>query len=657
MEKLQLKSKDLVLEGIKNIEQMFPGCIVESLDHMGVLQKSIDFDQLKQELSGQIVEGPQERYQINWPGKRAAIALANDRIDKTLRPDEAGSVDFDGTQNIFIEGDNLDALKLLQEPFLGRVKMIYIDPPYNTGKDFLYKDNFSENADEFLKKTNQVSETGARLMANTETSGRFHSDWLSFMYPRLKLARNLLSDDGVIFISIDDNEQANLKKLCDEIFGEQNNLVTHYIQVRYAGKTLAEKNNYQKLIEQVLVYQKSGHTPIKEVEQYSLDGFKWKITELLPGKKETIGGKDVEIFPAGTYRIQEVESSIDALKETWATGSVLKVNASGKYFGTYLAPRKGVDGLGTLYKVQGIGEDGLGFRYFTGPKRETATKGTFFSGVPSSRRSDIEDTGGSDKTKSIVNFYDFADSFGNCRHEGGLGFRGGKKPIRFIEKLISQSCSDGIILDFFAGSGSTAHAVLSSNFKDGGKRRFITVQIPEDINPDDKDFNDEFKTISELTKERIRRSADQLKEEYKHIEGVDVGFRSFKIDSSCFSEVLVASDMLSQDLLGSQIDNIKLDRTAEDLLFQVLLNWGVDISLNIERKILSGKEIFLVGENSLVACFDCSGGVNDALVKEIAILQPLRVVFRDLGFKDDSVKINVEQMFKLLSPHTEIKTI
>ena len=634
---------------------MFPGCVTETQAEDGKPKRAIDFDQLRQELSTAIVEGPQERYQLNWPGKREALLTANAPIAKTLRPCREESVDFDTTQNLFIEGDNLDALKLLQETYLNKVKMIYIDPPYNTGKDFIYEDDFSEGSDDYLERSNQRDEVGNRMVANTEANGRFHSDWLSMLYPRLKLARNLLSEDGVIFISIDDNEAHNLKKLCDEIFGEQNHLVTHYVQVRYAGKTLAEKNDYQKLIEQVLVYQRSNHNPIKQTEDYSLDGFKWQITEKSRGKIEIIGGREVERFLPGEYVIEETKSSIDALKETWATGSVLKVNASGKYFGTYLAPRKDIDGLGVLYKVKGIGEDGIGYRYFTGPKRETATKGTFFSGVPTVRRNELENDGQSSKAKSIVNFYDFADSFGNCRHEGGVGFRGGKKPTKFIETFIAQACKDGIVMDFFAGSGSTAHAVMKANYEDGGRRQFIAIQLPELLNEDDKDLGSEFETISQLSIERIRRSGAQLKSEHPNSLAIDTGFRVFKIDSSNMCDVFYAPDEVKQGDLLAQVDNIREDRTPEDLLFQVLLDWGVDLTLPITQETVAGKQVFFVDGNALAACFE--PGINEEFVKALAARHPLRAVFRDAGFGSDSVKINIEQIFKLISPTTEVKSI
>jgi adenine-specific DNA-methyltransferase len=657
MEKLKMHTPNLTQENIALIRDVFPGCVIESNDADGGVKLAVDFDQLRQELSDSIIEGPQERYHLNWPGKREALLIANAPIAKTLRPCRDESVNFDETKNLFVEGDNLEALKLLQENYLGAIDFIYIDPPYNTGKDFVYADNFASDSDQYFKESMQVGEDGSRLVANIEGDGRFHSRWLSFMYSRLKLARNLMSDDGVIFISIDDNECANLKKLCDEVFGESNNIVTHYIQVRYAGKTLAEKNDYQKLVEQVLVYKKLNHEPIKEQESYSIEGFKYAIEEKCTGRREVIGGREVEVFLPGEYEIKEIPASLDGLKETWATGSVLKINASGKFFGNYLAPRKSIDGLGVVYKVYGIGEDGLGYRYFTGPKRETATKGTFFSGVPTVRRKDIESGGTSEKSKSIVNFYDFADAFGNCRHEGGVGFRGGKKPVKFIEMLIRQGCTSGIVLDFFAGSGSTGHAVMKANLEDGGDRRFILVQIPEEINESEKDLRDEFQTISQLAKERLRRAGSQLTSTALTGKKIDIGFRVLKVDTSNLADVYYAPDQHEKDQLSLLVNNIKPARTPEDLLFQVMLDWGVDLALPIAKQVIQGKDVFLVDGDALAACFDGHGGVDEDFVKELAKVRPLRAVFRDSGFKDSSVKINVEQIFKLLSPATEVKCI
>ena len=646
MEKMKMHSPNLTQENIARIRELFPGCVTEARGENGKLRLAVDFDQLRQELSESIVEGHQERYQLNWPGKSEALLTANAPIAKTLRPCREESVDFDTTKNLFIEGDNLEALKLLQETYLGKVKMIYIDPPYNTGNDFIYKDNFDETTEEFLKRSNQKDDLGNRLVANPESNGRFHSDWLSMMYPRLKLARNLLKDDGVIFISIDDSESERLKLICNEVFGEENYLVTLYIQVRYTAKTLAEKNDYQKLIEHIHVYQKQDFYPNKESEDYTIDKFCWQIVEKTPSRSLILGKRTVQVFSEGEYEIKKIESHINGLKETWATGTVLKANASGKFFRDYIAPRKNEDGLGVLYKVNGIGEDGLGYRYFTGPKRADATKGKFFSGVPTDRRAELA-LGDSKKYKPILNWHDYSDAFGNCRHEGGIDFGAGKKPVSLLKKIISMATMNDeqhIVLDFFAGSGTTGHATYEINSEDGGNRRFILVQLPEETDRSD------YPTISSMTKQRLRNAAIKVKSD-----APDTGFRVLKIDTSNMEDVYYTPDAIDRGKLKLSINNIKPDRTSEDLLFQILLDWAVDLSLPIVKKLIQNKEVFFVDENTLVACFDYE--IMEDFVKELAGFKPVRVVFRDMGFASDAVKINVEQIFKQLSPATDVKSI
>ena len=507
MEKLtkqDRESLDMVAKNLEALQGIFPEAFSED---------GVDFEVLR-ELLGDTVADGEEKYGLTWHGKRNAGRIALTPSLGTLRPCREESVDWDRTQNLFIEGDNLEVLKLLQKSYANTVKMIYIDPPYNTGKEFIYPDRFQDNLDTYLKYTGQKDDEGFKISSNTESSGRYHTNWLNMMFPRLKLARGLLKDDGVIFISIDDNEMHHLRTIMDDIFGEENYLVTLYGQVRYPGKTLAEKNNYQKLIEQTFVYQKGFHNPIKTSEAYSLEKFCWNIIEKDSGQKIWLGGREVTIFRQGEYEIKKVTASIDALKETWATGAVLKT--SGRYFGAHLAPRKTEDGLGVLYKVEGIGEDGLGYRYFTGPKRETATKGKLYSGVPTVRRNQIK-SGLALKYKPIINFKDFSNSFGNCRHEGEVDFRGGKKPIAFIKFLLNQAIEkDGIVLDFFSGSGSVAHAVMNKNLEYSSSISYIMVQLPELVDPIESG-NDEFANIAELGKERIRRAAAKIKKKTRLI--------------------------------------------------------------------------------------------------------------------------------------------
>ncbi len=660
MKKLKMHSSDLTAKNIAKIRVMFPNCVTEATDENGKPRLAVDFDQLRQELSDSIVEGAQERYRLDWPGKRAALLAANAPIAKTLRPCREESLDFDSTQNLFIEGDNLDALKLLQETYLGKVKMIYIDPPYNTGKDFIYKDNFTADKQDYLADSGQIDEEGGRLITNLESNGRFHSDWLSMMYPRLKLARNLLRDDGVIFISIDDNEVASLRKVCDEVFGAENELACFTVKVRYEGKTLVEDMIFQKVVENVLVYAKSQENIeiVRKIEDYNFDKFVWSVVE--NGQPEVIelGGKRVEVFTRNNYKFIKKEAGNNLLKEIWATGSILDGNSSGRFFRDYLSGRYQTDGLGVLYKVYGIGDDELPYRYFTGPQREGATKGKYYQGVPKSK---LNSPDGAKKKKPIITFLDLAASFGNCRHEGGVDFRSGKKPLKLILELASmvEWEKDDIVVDFFAGSATTAHATMQLNAEDGGNRKFIMVQLPESCDEKSEACKAGYKTIAEIAKERIRRAGKKILAGECHENwNRDIGFRVLKIDTSNMADVYYTPEQTEQKNLLAAVDNIKPGRDKpEDLLFQVLVDWGVDLTLPIHRETIQNKTIFFINHKpyDLIACFD--QGITEQLVKELATHKPARVVFRDNGFASDAVKINAEQIFRQLAPATDVKSI
>ncbi len=638
MEKLtaqspESRSADPVAENLAQLQALFPEVFTED---------KVNFEVLKQLLGG-LVDEREEKYGLNWHGKRRARQIALTPSTGTLRPCPKESVDWATTQNLMIEGDNLEVLKLLQKSYAGAIKLIYIDPPYNTGNDFIYPDNFQNNIKNYLEITGQLGD-GQKTSSYTETSGRFHTDWLNMMYPRLKLARNLLRDDGVICISIDDSESDRLKAICNEIFGEENHLITLYIQVRYAEKTLAEKNDYQKLIEHIHIYQKHNFVPNKDSEDYTVDKFCWKIVEKGIGRKEVIGKRDVQIFLDGEYEIIKVPSHIDALKETWATGTVLKANASGKYFGDHLAPRKDSDGLGVLYKVTGIGEDGLGYRYFTGPKRSDATKGKFFSGVPNDRRKELE-SGESKKYKPILNMHDFSDAFGNCRHEGGIEFGAGKKPVALLKKLISMataSSGQDIVLDFFAGSGTTGHATLEMNAEDDGDRRFILIQLPEITNRVD------FPTISSMTKARLRNVSTKMRLENPLFIG-DIGFRSFKLDTSNIRAWEPEADDLSGTLMDA-VEHIHEGRTEDDILFELLLKLGLDLTVPIDHRIIHGKAVHSIGGGVVLICLDQTIGAQDyeplalgmaSWHKELAPAGETTFVFLDNAFIDDVVKTNL----------------
>ena len=662
MDKLKMMSMDKVSENIEKMKALFPNCVTE-VKRGEEVEYAIDFDVLKQELSKDLVDEREERYQMTWPDKKKSVVLANSPINKTLRPCREESVDFDNTENLYIEGDNLEVLKLLQETYLGKIKMIYIDPPYNTGKDsFVYNDAYSMEKEEFLSAGGYYDEDGNRVIdvkENNESNGRFHTDWLNMIYPRLRLARDLLSDDGVIFISIDDNEQANLKKVCDEIFGIDNCLSVHHIQVRYANKSLNEKKSFQECIEYVLIYSKNicNFIANQPFEQYSLEPFCYEIKELASPQKIEVGGRIVQVFKKEEYEIlKHKNGKIGLLKGTWASGSVVKGNASGKYFENYLKPRKIIDGLGVLYKVYGIGEDGLGFRYFTGPNKEDATQGLFYSGVPTERIKDIQ-AGVSKKYKPITNFYDFSADIGNIRQEGGISFNSGKKPVKMLKQFINYlPVKEGVFMDFFAGSSSMAHAVMQLNAEDGGKRKFIMVQLPEACDEKSEAYKAGYKNICEIGKERIRRAGKKIKEESPlTTQNLDTGFRVLKLDSSNMLDVYYNPDKIEQTSIFDFKDNIKADRSAEDLLFQIMLDMGVTLSAKIEEKEINGTKVFAVDGDFLVACF--ADNLTDDTLTEIAKLKPRYAAFRDSSFANDSVAKNCEQIFATYSPNTKCTVV
>ena len=655
-DKLKMHTPNKADENFAKLAALFPNAVTEIKDEHGDIVRAIDKDVLMQEISATVVEGNEERYQFTWPDKKKSVLLANAPINKTLRPSKEESVNFDTTENLYIEGDNLEVLKLLQETYLGKIKMIYIDPPYNTGKDsFLYQDNFDMDENDFSSVSGQYDDNGNMLYdirKNSESDGRFHTNWLNMMYPRLKLAKDLLSDDGMIFISIDDSEAYNLKRICDEIFGSDNLQTINYLQVRYADKTLTSDMNYHKQVEQVLVYSKQKDVqPYRKPIPYDYSKFEFEIEELSVGKEIVLGGKKVVIFSENEYRIKKLpEGNKNGLKEIWATGSILNGNSSGRFFRDYLNNRKEIDGLGVLYKVYGIGDDGCEYRYFTGPKKETATKGKYYQGVPVEKLDD-----NATKTSPIPNFYDYAGAFGNIRHEGGIAFNSGKKPIKMIQNFMEYfDSNDFIVMDFFSGSASTAHAVMQMNLQDNGHRSFIMVQIPELTEEKSDAKNDGFQNICEIGKERIRRAAKKIAEENPDAK-FDGGFRVLKCDTSNMKDVYYNPSEFEPSFLDTMEDNIKEDRTPEDLLFQVMLDLGVLLSSKIEETTIAGKKVFNVADNFLIACFDKD--VNDEVIKEIAQKKPYYFVMRDSSMANDSVATNFEQIFATFSPDTVRKVL
>jgi len=618
MDKLKMHSPDLTQHNIAHIRQMFPGCVTETKDEVGGVKLAVDFDQLRQELSGSIIEGPQERYHLNWPGKREALLTANAPIAKTLRPCRNQSIDFDFTKNLFIEGDNLDALKLLQETFLGKIKLIYIDPPYNTGNDFVYKDSFSESTESYLIRSNQKDEQGKHLLANAATNGRFHSDWLSMMYPRLKLARNLLKDDGLIFISIDSHEVHNLRKVCDEIFGEGSHKNT--IAVRRGIKNVqAQFDDLSSLSqghEYILLYAKSSEVRLPKLSLAH--------EETKPGKWDTFWrGTD-----RPTMRYELLGVNPDSGQWRWEKSRSLEAVENYK---KYLVQAENGLSLDEYY-LDHLTSTNIKLNFV-----RKSEEGTIQYYVPPSEGKLLSD-----------NWMDITLS-GSETQEFDT-----EKSVGLLERIIEWACGkDGVVLDFFAGSGTTAHAAMVVNERDKGKRKFILVQIPEECRADSVASKSGYKTIADITKDRIRKASKNL----ESAKSVDIGFRVLKIDTSNMADVYYAPDDLSKGNLDLFVDNIKPDRTPEDLLFQVMLDWGVDLTLPITQQNIQGKEVFFVDGNALMACFDPNGGIDESFVKELAKHQPLRVVFRDAGFKDSAVKINVEQIFRSLSPSTEVKCI
>ncbi|MFO1388656.1 site-specific DNA-methyltransferase [Cellvibrio sp.] len=693
MEKLKMHSPNFVDQNIAKIAELFPNCVTESRNDKGELQKAIDFDLLKQELSAQIVEGPQERYQLNWPGKREALLTANAPIAKTLRPCREESVDFDTTKNLFIEGDNLDALKLLQETYLGKVKMIYIDPPYNTGNDFIYEDDFAEDAEEYKLRSNEKDNEGNKLVANTEANGRFHSDWLTMIYSRLRLAKNLLSNDGVICISISDAELNNLNLVMSEVFGKENyiNTISVLAKVSAGASGGGEDKRLKKNIEYIVIYAKSffefntlshlytERLLVDVIDEMRDEGESWKYTSILIGADERVFFKtikDGDGNPIDIYKRSGVKRT--TINKVCKEEGVSEKDAYDKYFDAIFSDTNAQTSIRerVISAVGNLNDDEiLEVEYVprSGKDKNQRVKHTYISNTV--RRViwlyDVAEKSkdGIVKKEKLGTLWQNFD-YNNVGKEGGIPFPDGKKPIDLLKTCINlYSGSDGIFVDFFSGSSSFPHAVIDRNSIDMGVRKFIAIQYPEVIKENNKKYAGAISfykeislplVITEISKERIRRAGKKIKEENADKEGIenlDIGFRVLKIDTSNMAEVYYNPAAKSQEDLFTQVDNLKPDRTEEDLLFQVMLDWGVDLTLPIRRETIANKTVFFVDKNALVACFDKQGTIDDDFVKELAKHQPVRAVFRDAGFKDDSAKINVEQVFKLLSPITKVKTL
>lgn len=687
MDKLKMQSENLVDENIEKIEKLFPNCVTEGKDENGKVFKAIDFDLLKQELSKVVVDGNDERYTLNWAGKKQSILTANSPINATLRPCREESVDFDNTKNLYIEGDNLDVLKLLRETYLNKIKMIYIDPPYNTGSDFVYNDDFASSADEYLQNSKSYDEDGNRMVQNLESNGRFHSDWLSMMYPRLKLARDLLTDDGVIFISIDDNEQANLKKICDEIFGEQNFVANLIIVSAPAGTQSSVDFAVQQSY--CLVYRKSVNFKILNIElnenevsnkySYGKDSLGRFYIERL--WKRGIGGKMEDVpslhFPVyydpNTNNIL-IDKEIEDMKDINSYVKIIPYQTTGVLGRWTWSREKMIAEKDHLIVVKIAGEYKLHKKVY-----ESEEKGKRPYTIIDSKigRTEL----GSLEIKQL-----FENKVFDYPKFSGL--------IKYFISL--QNNKDDTILDFFSGSATTAHAVMQLNAEDGGNRKFIMVQLPEKCDEKSEAYKAGYKNICEIGKERIRRAGKKILEEKAHKDtkektnpliqtlfdknlsrdekelnaqqaqnilddkiknnDLDIGFRVLKLDSSNMKDVYYTPSETLQANLLDMVSNIKEDRSPEDLLFQVILDMGIPLSAKIEKiELTNSKQAFNVNDGNLICCFEICLTEED--VTKIAKLQPLYAVFRDSSMSSDSVAVNFDQIFATYSPSTTRKII
>lgn len=626
MDKLRMQSSNGVEDNITKIAQLFPDCVTETVDERsGQPKHLIDFEKLKQNLSDSVMSERAERYQFTWPDKSKAILLANSPINATLRPCREDSVDFDNTQNLYIEGDNLDVLKCLKETYLHKVKMIYIDPPYNTGNDFVYEDDFAQSSEEYLVNSGQFDEQGNRMFTNAESNGRFHTDWLNMIYPRLKVARDLLTDDGVIFISIDDNEVENLRKVCDEVFGESNCIAQLIWEKKY---TIANDAKYfSDVHDYILCYSKK-----KEF---------FHIGKLPRTAQMNAAYKNPDNHPKGPWKATPLHarSGSDSnanFSYTFKNGVVF-TPPTGRFSAYSKETLKAMDDNNEIW----FGKDGKSI-----PSRKTFL-------------CDLKNDGVVPRT--IISY-----SEGGHNHEADEEMKKlmekkvftSPKPTKLLHLLLTlgNTNKEAIILDFFSGSATTAHAVMRLNSEDGGNRKFIMVQLPEKTDEKSEAFKAGYKNICEIGKERIRRAGKKIKEESPSTtQDLDTGFRVLKLDSTNMQDIYYSPKDISQADLFSQVDNVKPDRTGEDLLFQVMLELGATLDSKIETTTVAGKTIYNVAEGYLVACFDPD--VTDEVVKAIALMLPAYAVLRDTSMKDDSTATNFEQIFKTYSPDTVTKIL
>lgn len=647
MDKLKMQSLDVTSSNINKIAQLFPQCVTEYKDKDGKTVLGIDFEKLRDELSADVIDEGEERYLFTWPDKKTHAYLANTSTTKTLRPCREESVNFDHTQNLYIEGDNLDVLKVIRETYLGKVKMIYIDPPYNTGNDFVYNDDFSQDADEYQENSGQLDEEGNRLVQNTESNGRFHTDWLNMIYPRLKVAKDLLSDDGVIFISIDDNELANLKKVCDEIFGSMNYVNTFAWVNNLTGRQISGKGA-AKTWESILVYAKN----IANISTFSIN---------IPFAKKNMPSsyiglnKDIRTDKYGSFAVgdtlynhnrkfneetrpnlvfsifynpntQEIKSG--EIGESLAGFIEILPHSNGDGVHKYHAWRWSRQKVDTeSYNLIVLPTNKNGYEIYTRIREfETTTLKDVITNI----------SNGDSEVQKLFDNHKYFDY---------------PKSVALMLSLISFTNKSALILDFFSGSATTAHAVMQLNAEDGGNRKFIMVQLPEKTDEKSEAYKAGYKNICEIGKERIHRAGKKIKEGNADKEGIDkldIGFRVLKLDSSNMQDVYYTpKEFTERDLFA---DNVKPDRTAEDLLFQVMLDLGVELSATIDQRTIDGKHVFFVNDNYLVACFD--ENIAESTITEIAKMKPYYFVMRDSSLASDNVADNFDQLFETYSKDT-----
>lgn len=619
MDKLKMHTPNKADENFKKLAELFPNAITETIDENGEVVRAIDKDVLMQEINTRVVDGKEERYQFTWPDKKKSVLLANAPIAKTLRPCREESVGKDGTpggfdsENLYIEGDNLEVLKLLQETYLGKIKMIYIDPPYNTGNDFVYEDDFAQSTEEYLANSGQFDEEGNRLVVNTESNGRFHTDWLNMIYPRLKLAKDLLADNGAIFVSIDEHEHENLIYIMNEIFGETNYIDSIVWDKKASAKGVPPKNMMVSVHEYIVSYQKNEFKFVGEKRDAKADGF-----------------KNPDNDPRGPWRESNIKSTTKPIEQAF---TIVDPNTGKEYYNTWAFSKESLERM--------IKENRILWK----------------ESLPKQKEFMYELTNENKAIKSSWGVFDAQSTTVYLKKLIPEVKFDNPKPIDLMKYLVSVAVGEmDLVLDFFSGSATTAHAVMQLNAKDGGNRKFIMVQIPEVTDEKSEAYKAGYKNICEIGKERIRRAGKKIKEENPlGTQDLDTGFRVLKCDTSNMKDVYYNPNEYDLPKIGESIDNIKEDRTPEDLLFQVMLDLGILLSSKIEETVIAGKKVFNVADGFLIACFD--ENVTDETITAIAKQQPYYFVMRDNSLANDSVATNFEQIFTTYSPDTVRKVL